>query len=91
MYLAPVDVLTDLPALLAGHVLALSLGHVGALLPGHPGDGVVECLARLHIFRLTLCLVNCSAGLGLSLDPTGQGDGDTHKEELQGKRLVENR
>ena len=33
-YLAPVDVLADLAALLAGHVLALSLGHVGAFLPG---------------------------------------------------------
>ena len=35
LYLAPVDVLTDLPALLTGHILAFSLGHIGALLAGH--------------------------------------------------------
>ena len=32
VYLAPVDILADLPALLLRHILALSLGHAGALL-----------------------------------------------------------
>ena len=32
VYLAPVDILADLPAPLVRHILALSLGHAGALL-----------------------------------------------------------
>ena len=66
--------------------------HIGAIQKGLAGDGVEGCLAPILIVRLTPFRVNYCAGLVLSgpLDPTGHGDGDTHKEELQGKRLVEN-
>ena len=72
VYLAPVDVLTDLPALLAGHVLALSLGHVGALLSGHVntllagnlGHCEDERSMRSSLFKM-LTLVHCCLGTGM--------------------------
>ncbi len=48
MYLAPVDVLTDLPALLTGHILAFSLGHIGALLAGHVNALLAGNLGKDH-------------------------------------------